>query len=131
MITKAPTEPVVADDIHDAAIADKVHEVRAAQAAASSTGARAALAQAAQDHLIALRLVGVGYNAHAVCLEERGDLYVFGAPCHPRAAAEKLSDGSNITDLLELVRALQATLERIAGVPVVAALADEPEPAPS
>lgn len=94
-----------------------------------SPEAREPLANQAQDLLMALRDLKVGYNAHAVHLSvnlgtdptARGDLFVYGQPCHPRDVAEKLVAGGDVGGLLDLVNDLEAKLDYEAGPDLVAA----------
>ena len=79
---------------------------------------RADLGDQAQQLLMALRELGVGYNARAVSLAAsaggaapKGDLYIYGKPCHPRDAGAILAAGDNVADLTDLVAELKSKLD--------------------
>lgn len=138
MATKLPTDPIVASDIVNSKIAAALDKAASNAASFKDTvEGRAALAQAAQDYLIALRLLRVPYNKNAISLQESGDLYIFGQPCHPRAAADRISQGFAVADLVDVVVELEQLLAYegepgpvVAAVPVPDAVPSSSSPAP-
>lgn len=104
-----PVDPT--SDIQDPKVIDALVKAQGlAKKIVESPESREPLALSAQDHLLALRALKVGYNAHAICLLENGDLFVYGAPCHPRDVAEKLVAGGDVGGLTDLVNELKAKL---------------------
>ncbi len=110
---KLPTVPVIPkDDIVDPKVLAQYMKAAAQQKQLVDTpDNRATLAQAVQDHVIALRQLGCVFNAGAVCVWPGGDLYVFGQPCHPRSAGAKLAAALNVADLTDLVAELKEKLD--------------------
>lgn len=65
----------------------------------------------AQDLVIALRDLKVGYSGHGVTLSPAGDLYFQQTGVHPRMLAQHLVKGHDVPDLADLVSELNSQLE--------------------
>lgn len=111
-VRKGKNEPVVPEDIQNTSIRELFTEAsKGSTRYADSDEGRAELAAAAQDALIALRLLKVGFAGHGVALHASGDLYIHGAGAHPREAAAHLVTRNDVGDLVELVDELREKLE--------------------
>lgn len=122
---KARTAPVVAEDIVDDEIRGMLKAAKQiAPDFEDSPSRRRPLASKAQDCLIALRELNVGFIGHGVSLFvnktpkqlpdgqiTKGDLYVGDKGCHPRQVAEVLAARLEVAELVELVAKLTAALE--------------------
>jgi hypothetical protein len=91
-----------------------------------STDAREPLAKKAQNLVLALRELNVGYVGHGVQLhtnpsfdtklqhdgqKPKGDLFALGQPCHPRELADKLAEAVDVDELTRLCVELKEKLD--------------------
>jgi hypothetical protein len=86
---------------------DELHE-------SDSPKARGELAARAEELLIALRDLGIGFHQAPVTLEALRDLYINGAGVHPRNAGERLAELLTVHQLYHLVEALDEALDAAA-----------------
>lgn len=111
-VVKGRTEPVVLEDIASTDVRQLVKDAtELAPQWVDSAERRAKFAGEAQDHLIALRLLGCAFSHAGVSLSEGGDLYVGSTGAHPRHVAPLLAAAFSTGALADLVEGLKARLE--------------------
>lgn len=125
---RQPNKPIDPEkDIDNPEILAKLNMAReVAEQHDDSEDARRPLAQKVQDTLLALRELNIGYAAHGVTLipnksfdtkvqhdgqKPKGDLFVWGAPCHPLQVAARLVEGADVDTLTAIGAELEAKLE--------------------